>query len=74
MSDKTIKSFKAYIDEIKEKVSKCDNNMPYLAADIMDTIYDNVMSKSLSPQEGFEIRHELYGILKNFKKCKCDSK
>ncbi len=73
MSDpEIIKSFKSYLKEIKEKVDKCDNNVPYHAADLMETTQDNVLSlKKLSPQEGFEIRHELYEILKDFKRCNC---
>lgn len=67
-----IKSFKSYLKEIKEKVGKCDNSVPYNAADLMETTQDNVFSlKNLSPQEGFEIRHELYEILKDFRKCNC---
>lgn len=45
--------------------------MPYLAADLMETIQDNVASKSLSPRKGFEIRRELYEALKDFRKCSC---
>lgn len=71
MPENVIMSFKKYIHDIKEKVSKCDNNMPYLAADLMETIQDNVASKSLSPHEGFEIRRELYEALKNVRKCGC---
>ena len=66
-----LKVFTANLNEIKEKVNKCDNNTPYLAADLMDTTYDNIMRKSLSPDEGYNIRHELYEILKNFRKCSC---
>lgn len=67
-----IKSFRSYLNEIKEKVNKCDNNVPYLAADLMETTQDKVfVSKSLSPQDGFEIRKELYETLKNFRKCNC---
>lgn len=67
-----IKSFKSYLKEIKEKVDKCDNNVPYNSTDLMETTQDYVLAKkSLSPREGYEIRHELYEILKNFKKCDC---
>ena len=71
MPEDIIKSFEKYIHDIKEKVNKCDNNMPYLAADLMETIQDNVVSKSLSPRKGFEIRRELYEALKDFRKCSC---
>lgn len=67
-----IKSFKSYLKEIKEKVDKCDNSVPYHATDLMETTQEKVfVSKSLSSQEGFEIRHELYEILKDFRKCNC---
>lgn len=71
MSENIIRSFKSYLREIKEKVDKCDNNIPYLAADLMETTQDNVAKKTLSPKEGFDIRHELYETLKNFRKCSC---
>jgi hypothetical protein len=61
----TVTTFKKYIYYIKEKVDKCDNNMPYLGADLMKTIQDNVIRKTLSPQEGYELRIELYNTLKN---------
>lgn len=66
-----LKAFTTSLNDIKEKVNKCDSNVPYIAADLMDTTYDNIMSKSLSPDEGYKIRHELYEILKNFRKCSC---
>lgn len=71
MTEKAFKEFKGFLHEIEEKVNKCDNNTPFLAADFMYTISRNIEDRALTIDEGSKIKEELYKILKDFRKCRC---